>query len=336
MMATPNVSVIVPVFNGGQRLAPSIKSLLGQTLKGLEIIVVNDASVDNTRAVIERLAKDNENIVPIHFDENKGVHEARLAGLKKSTAPWIGFLDADDFARPNMFRTLLAAAVQNDVDIVICGSDRVTEQRKVIAPKLRFRRSEKVQENIFEKFCAFEFGTGMLCNKLYRRSVIEPSFKLHFPWRQSINEDLLMNIGCFYRAASVILLKEVLHEYVLNQSSVTSSVTTTNAYVDTYRAAALAVGLCSELGEDALPKVIDLYRTQLSWSGYQIANTASLIPFEKELREAVDLINKVSPSALALFAARNTAGLVGTRLALKSFVWSVLRMLRLTFGAPRR
>ncbi|MCS5856864.1 glycosyltransferase [Klebsiella pneumoniae subsp. pneumoniae] len=91
MPVAPKVSVIVPVFNAGAKLLPSIESLLNQTLKDIEIIIVNDASTDNSGSVIDQLAKENTNIVPVHFSENKGVHEARLAGLKKSTAPWIGF-----------------------------------------------------------------------------------------------------------------------------------------------------------------------------------------------------------------------------------------------------
>lgn len=329
MPVAPKVSVIVPVFNAGEKLVPSIESLLNQTLKDIEIIIVNDASTDNSGSVIDQLAKENTNIVPVHFSENKGVHEARLAGLKNSTAPWIGFLDADDFARPNMFETLLSAAVENDVDIVVCGSDRVTEQRKVIAPKLRFRRSEKVGENVFERFCAFEFGTGMLWNKLFRRSVIEPWFGLHFPWRQSINEDLILNIGCFYKARSVYLCKDSLHEYVLHQASVTSMASPEKAYVNTYRAAALAVNLCSELGDDALPKVIDLYRKQLSWGDYQIGNVASILDYDAELKEAVKLISETQPAALALLAARQRPPLVGARLAVKSLIHRGLTASRL-------
>src|SRR5690554_5982234 len=129
------ISVIVPAFNAGEKLIPSIESLLNQTLKGVEIIIVNDASVDNSGAIIDQLAKEHTNIVPVHLSENQGVHEARLAGLKKSTAPWIGFLDADDFARPNMFSKMYAAAVDHRVDIVVCGSDRVDEQRKCVSTK---------------------------------------------------------------------------------------------------------------------------------------------------------------------------------------------------------
>lgn len=324
MTALPRISVIVPVFNAGDKLVPSIKSLLNQTLKDLEIIIVNDASTDNSGALIDQLAQASSNIVSVHFAENKGVHEARLAGLKKSTAPWIGFLDADDFARSNMFAALYSAAIEQDVDIVICGSDRVTEQRKVITPKLRFKRSEKVNKDVFDHFCRFEFGTGMLWNKLFKRSVIEPWFELHFPWRQNINEDLLLNIGCFYRAESVYLCKETLHEYVLSESSVTSTSTNAKAYVHTYRAAALAVSLFSEFDDEALAKVIDMYRTQLSWSDYQITDVGSIMGHEEELNEAVDLINRVRPSALALLVARQRPSLVGARLALKSLIQRAL------------
>lgn len=329
MPVAPKVSVIVPVFNAGEKLVPSIESLLNQTLKDIEIIIVNDASTDDSGAVIDQLANGNPNIRPVHLPENKGVHEARLTGLKLSTAPWIGFLDADDFARPNMFETMLSAAESNNVDIVVCGSDRVTPGRKVIAPKLRFPRSAKVTADIFERFCKFEFGTGMLWNKLFRRSVIEPWFDLHFPWRQSINEDLILNIGCFYNARSVYLLKDRLYEYVLNQASVTSTITTAKAYVNTYRAAALAVSLCSELGDDALPKVIDLYRTQLSWGDYQIGSVASILDYDAELKEAVKLISETQPAALALLAARQRHLLVGARLAVKSLIHRGLTAARL-------
>src|SRR5690554_6330685 len=252
MPALPKVSVIVPVFNAGEKLIPNIESLVNQTLKGIEIIIVNDASVDNSSSIIDQLAREHTNVVSVHLSENKGVHEARLAGLKKSTAPWIGFLDADDFARPNMFSKMYAAAVDHRVDIVVCGSDRVDEQRKFVAKKLQFNRSEKIDVNVFERFCAFEFGTGMLWNKLFKRSVIEPWFDLHFPWRQSINEDLILNIGCFHNAESVYLLKEKLYEYVISEGSVTTEMKKCWAYSETFRAYVLAVTSYQSLGDKAV------------------------------------------------------------------------------------
>jgi glycosyltransferase involved in cell wall biosynthesis len=332
MDSQAKVSVIVPVFNAGAKLVPSIESLLNQTLKDIEIIIVNDASTDNSGSVIDKLSKQNANIVPVHFSENKGVHEARLAGLKKSTAPWIGFLDADDFARPSMFATLLSAAVDNDVDIVVCGSDRVTEQRKVIAPKLRFRRSEKVDEKVFERFCAFEFGTGMLWNKLFRRSVIEPWFGLHFPWRQSINEDLILNIGCFYNAKSVYLLKDRLYEYVLAEGSVTTNMKKCWAYSETFRAYVLAVTSYQSLGDKAVTKIVDMYRTQLTWGGYLIDSASDLTRYNAELEEAANYLSQKAPFALAAISARKPQALVGARLALVSLFSLVKSKIQAIFG----
>ncbi len=318
MMSLPKISVIVPVYNTGERLVPTIESLLGQSLKALEIIIVNDASTDESGRVIDRLAQNNSNIIPVHFTENKGVHEARLAGLKKSTAPWVGFLDSDDFAKPSMFETLLSTAENNDVDIVVCESDRVTEQRKVIAPKLRFDRSEKIDTDVFERFCKFEFGTGMLWNKLYKRTVIEPWFELHFPWRQQINEDLVLNIGCFHNASSVFLLSDVLHEYVYVDSSVTTKMKNCWAYVQTFRAFALAATSYQHLGNFALFNVIDMYRMQLGWHDYQLSSAKELGAYQEELVEATQLLFDKSPEALSMISARQAQTVVGGKLALKS------------------
>lgn len=322
------VSIIVPVFNAGGNLSRSVESLLDQSLKAIEIVLVNDASTDGTARVIDQLAKVHPNIVAVHLPHNVGVHEARLVGLKKSTAPWIGFLDSDDFARQQMFETLYLTAINQGVDIVVCGSDRVTEQRKVIAPKLRFQRSQKITQDVFARFCAFEFGTGTLWNKLYKRSVIEPWFDLHFPWRQRINEDLLLNIGCFCRAQSIYLLKESLHEYTLAPGSVTSQMDAPSAYAQLFKAYALAVISFQHLGEPAILSIIDMYRLQLGWSCYQVENAAELSAHKSDIEEAVSILGAQAPFALAAVAARKAHQRVGARLALASIVHHIKRRSR--------
>ncbi len=328
MSASPTVSVIVPVFNAGEKLVPSIESLLNQTLKDIEIILVNDASTDDSGSVIDQLVNANDNIMSVHLPENKGVHEARLAGLKISTAPWIGFLDADDFARPKMFETMLSAGECNGVDIVVCGSDRVTPERKIISPKLHFLRSKKVSVDVFERFCKFDFGTGMLWNKLFKRSVIEPWFDLQFPWRQSINEDLLLNIGCFYNAGSVYLINDRLHEYVFIDSSVTTKMQKSWAYSETFRAYAVAVTCYQRLGEEAMMNIIDMYRTQIGWVTYQVEGAGRLSKYKEQLEEATCLLYKENPYALAAITARQQNTVVGGRLAIKSIYVAIANILK--------
>ena len=288
-------------------------------------MLVNDASTDGSAQVIDQLAKEHPNIVAVHLTQNVGAHEARLVGLKKASAPWLGFLDADDIARQEMFETMYAAGVAQAVDIVVCGSDRVTEHRKVIGAKLRFQRSEKVAEHVFPRFCAFEFGTGTLWNKLYRRSVIEPWFDLKFPWHQRINEDLLFNIGCFHSAQSVYVLKESLHEYTLASASVTSQMPRVQAYTQIFRAYALAVTCYRHLGERAVSSIIDMYRTQLSWACYQVRHASELSVYQGELAEAVVHLGVHAPFALAALAARKEQHRVGARLALASIVHHMKR-----------
>lgn len=301
---TPEVSVIVPVYNGEHGLAPSVRSLLDQQNVSLEIILINDASTDETGRLIDKLAQDHAAIVPVHMPRNSGAHEARLIGLEHASAPWIGFVDADDFVRPYMFSTLLHAAQREDVDIVICGADRVDPSRKLIETKLRFRSEQRVEADILDHFCHLEFGTGMLWNKLYRRDVILPCRDLQFPWRQNINSDMILNLACFHRARTVFLLPDILYDYVFNPSSLTSKLDKKRAYVEIYRACALALNMLPDIDGDFRKLIIDLYRRQLEFDAYCLTSSSDLAAHEEDLAEAVALINCVAPTALAMLAMR--------------------------------
>lgn len=297
-MINPLVSVIVPVFNGVETLERSVDSLLDQTLQPLEIVLINDGSSDGSADLIDRLASLHPQIRAIHNDRNQGVHETRLNGLRAATAPWIGFLDADDVARPEMFEKMHAAGKQHRADIVICGAYRVTGERKILNAKLRFRNNATITDDIFPRFCQFHFGTGMLWNKLFRRELIMPYARLHFPWRQNINEDLILNIGCFKDAGSVHLMKDMLYEYVFRETSVSTSGSVEKACLQTLRAYAIAVSLFRECGDEVLADITNMYRQQLSWPPYRLDDTRSMSSFGPEITEAVELILRHYPAGL--------------------------------------
>ncbi|WP_416907199.1 MAG: glycosyltransferase family 2 protein [Polymorphobacter sp.] len=323
MASPPKVSVIVPAYNAASTLAASIDSLQRQTLNEIEIVVVDDASTDETNRIIHSLAAADARIVALRLRQNAGVHEARLAGMKACQAPWIGFLDADDFARPAMYSTMLEAGLEHAVDIVMCGSDRVTDARVPIAPKQHFGESRRIEADIFRRLCTWEFGTGSLWNKLFRRSVIAPWFDLHFPWKQSINEDLLLNIGCFSKANSVYLLRDVLHEYVRSERSVTSIISPTQAFTETFRAYALAVSSFQHLGDAALSDIIDLYRLQLNGESCRVDRSAALGAHRDELEAAVTMLFRSNPQALAAITARGEPATVSGHEALRSLYKAV-------------
>lgn len=306
MNSQKDVSVIVPVFNASATLKSTLRSLLLQTLERIEIIVVDDASTDDSAEIIKKLAAENERIVSISFLENKGVHEARLAGIKRASAPWIGFLDADDQAKPDMFKLMFNAAIQEDVDITICGSYIINGQGIKIRKRVFFEDDKRINNKIFERFCNFEFGDGALWNKLYRSNLLKNLDFENLPWRQVINEDLITNIGAFHTAKSLYLMKDILHEYVASANSVTAQQNNFTAYVNTFRAYAIALRTYQNFDNESIINITSMYRRQLDDLSYRVDDLKYLDEhYAIHLREATKEIEHIYPQGLGLLCCRS-------------------------------
>ena len=121
----PHVSVILPVFNGERYLKRSIQSFLKQTLKDIELIIVNDGSTDNTQAIIDYYASRDRRIKIIRFDENRGNLSARKAGVMAASGDYIMFLDADDALFLNACKQAWLRATETNADIFQFNSEIV-------------------------------------------------------------------------------------------------------------------------------------------------------------------------------------------------------------------
>ena len=115
-----DISVIVPVYNAEQYLSECIDSILKQTKQNIEIILVNDGSTDTSGEIIAGYVNAYPNIVLVN-QENSGVAAARIAGLQRATGKYIGWVDADDFIKPQMFEKLYQLAIENDADLSYCS-----------------------------------------------------------------------------------------------------------------------------------------------------------------------------------------------------------------------
>ena len=113
----PVISVIVPVYNLEKDLPRCLDSILSQSHRDLEVIVVDDGSRDGSRAVMEDYARRDPRIKPI-FKENGGVTSARLRGIAESTGRWIGFVDGDDEIEPEMYERLLENAAKYGAEVL--------------------------------------------------------------------------------------------------------------------------------------------------------------------------------------------------------------------------
>ena len=96
------ISIIIPAYNVGSRLADTLESVLAQTYTNIEIIIVNDGSTDDTPRLAEHYRSKDSRIIVIH-KENGGVTSARLRGVAEASGAWIGFVDGDDLLEPYVF-----------------------------------------------------------------------------------------------------------------------------------------------------------------------------------------------------------------------------------------
>lgn len=144
----PKVSVIVPVYRVEPYLERCVASLQEQTLKELEIILVDDGSPDNCPAICDRLAAEDARIKVIH-KENEGAGLSRNAGLEAAAGEYVGFVDSDDFVEPEMFETLWRAAHKWDADMALSG-------------ELNFERGEQGEKkHCFARIEVFEGPDGV-------------------------------------------------------------------------------------------------------------------------------------------------------------------------------
>ena len=124
------VSIIVPVYNVEKYLERCLDSLINQTLKDIEIILVDDGSTDDSGNICDKYAKKDKRIKVIH-KENGGLSDARNIGLSIANGRYLQFVDSDDFIHKQMIEILYNTIINNNADISICDFDKVYENTKI-------------------------------------------------------------------------------------------------------------------------------------------------------------------------------------------------------------
>lgn len=162
----PLVSIIVPVYNVEPYLTKCITSIIKQTYRKIEIILVNDGSSDGCGKICDEFAKKDERIRVFHT-ENKGLSVARNYGMARATGDYLGFVDSDDWIEPDMFEVLVKQAEKDNMDIVHCGIYLEFPKKTVTVFGI-----EKYYNNSTEFLKALIKGdiTVGVWNKLYRKS----------------------------------------------------------------------------------------------------------------------------------------------------------------------
>ncbi len=114
------ISIVVPIYNAEKYLDRCIQSILNQSYKDLEIILIDDGSTDSSNKICNNYQK-RDNRIKFISQKNEGVSAARNRGISEATGEFIGFVDSDDYIQPNMYETLYGLINKYNCDISICG-----------------------------------------------------------------------------------------------------------------------------------------------------------------------------------------------------------------------
>ena len=212
-MASPKISVIVPVYNAQKYLERCLDSLQRQTYSNLEFILVDDGSSDNSLAICKQYAENDMRFRVLH-QENAGVSAARNAGLQAATGDWLGFVDSDDYIEPDMYEYLIGLATKYVSDIAQCGlfwdESFHTGIRDVPSCDKSFALQEQIPLELWRYF------SNSSNNKIFLRETLPQS---GFDNRFVIGEDLLFNLQALNVTERIVFGARAAYHYVQNIDS---------------------------------------------------------------------------------------------------------------------
>ena len=216
----PKISIIVPVYNVEQYLARCMETILNQTYKNIEVILIDDGSKDNSPVLCDEWkAKDNR-VVVIH-QKNAGAGAARNAGLEIATGELIGFVDSDDWIQFDMYETLISAIRKYpEADIAECETNRTDGRKEPFKNEAKnVAICEKTQKQVLEEFFRIHGGESNygIYTKLIKRKVLE-NFRFV---EGTISEDVMASYYFYTHSDKVVKVDKKLYNYFQNQEGVT-------------------------------------------------------------------------------------------------------------------
>lgn len=218
------ISVIVPVFNAEKYLDRCINSILSQSYKNIEIILVDDGSTDNSGLICDKYSICNKNILTFHT-KNSGAAAARNLGLKKATGDFFAFVDSDDFIENDMYELLFDRINKDKSDLAICSTKIVDEQGAFLEwHKCHNDEVISRDEGIIRVF-NLQMDTG-LCDKLFKKECFK---NIILPEGQA-SEDRYVIHEIFMNCDKISLLSNKLYNYVQRSDSITHSMKKINKY----------------------------------------------------------------------------------------------------------
>ena len=225
------ISVIVPVYKVEKYIDRCVKSLLQQSLKEIQIVLVDDGSPDRCGDICDRYAEKDQRIKVVH-KENAGLGFARNTGMEYADGEYIAFVDSDDYISTDMLERLYRFASEENMDAVFCGFTVVTRDNKQMdrleVRKITYFNNRKEREQYllgmigaepeYPKDARF---TMSVWRGIYKKEVIDAGQCMFPSERKVVSEDIIFHIQFLNYAERIAILPECYYYYCENQSSLT-------------------------------------------------------------------------------------------------------------------
>lgn len=217
-MNNPLISVIVPVYKAEAYLERCVNSIINQTYKNLEIILVDDGSPDNCGKMCDDFAKQDARIRVIH-KENGGQSTARNAALDIMTGEYVGFVDSDDWIEPNMYERLMMLIQENGAQISVCGVQCDWSNGKTIFYNNEYPKCTDVEHwtkiDALRELTLSKKITNAPWNKLFESQIFD-GLRMREGW---VYEDFEIMPKCVEKADNIVYDPLPLYHYIMTEES---------------------------------------------------------------------------------------------------------------------
>lgn len=209
------ITVIVPVYNREKYLKACLDSILNQTYKELEIVVINDGSTDNSELIIKEYTVKYPNIIYI-YQKNQGPSIARNNGLRRALGKYITFVDSDDIISENLIEILYKELIFNKADIVFTSLKRFRVLRDVEQGKVNYNKEICDSKNALKRY--YKSKLGNVCGGIFNRELFDG---IGFP-PNLIYEDNFAKSKLLFKADRIVFINADLYFYRITRNSITT------------------------------------------------------------------------------------------------------------------
>lgn len=322
----PKISVIVPIYNVEKYLRHCINSIVNQSFKDIEVILVNDGSPDKCGEICDEYASNDSRIKTVH-KPNGGLSDARNAGMEIANGEYICFIDSDDWIDTMMLEHLFSSLTSQSVDISVCGFCTQYENNNFsISTSLKnnsmFKGTKEIEEAIFQLDSIGAFN--IVWNKLYSLKIIKNN-QISFKKDGVPGEDLLFNCEYFKYINSVSFVNEELYYYIRRDEDTLVAKYRGNQYQQVKRF------------NKARKELYDFYnmkseKCERCYAKEYVANIFSCVP--NMYRKNSNLTNKQKIEFFHEIFMSEDLERYSSLLRVKSFHYSIFKVI-LNIGSPR-